>query len=175
MLTSPDTIKAQGEINYNVDDAAIGAAIRSAQDIYLRDVIGTALKEKLQELVYNAIEGFEDNIESEDRIAYKTLLDEYVCVYLNYKVAAELCTRLTYKLRNFGEIKTSSINIGAADLNEVCFVRDKMEVGVNDASNRMMEFICENKDAFPEAVAKCGCDTKPVFAATNLWLGPEKK
>ena len=43
MLISPDTIKAMGEIDKNVDDGVIGASIRAAQHIYVQTVIGTNL------------------------------------------------------------------------------------------------------------------------------------
>lgn len=172
MLISPDAIKAQGDINYNVDDSVIGGAIRTSQNIYLRDVIGGALLEKIQELVKNKIEGQSANtIDSEENVAYKTLLDEYIQPLLAYKVAAELCSRLSYKIRNFGVVKDGSININPADMSEILYTRDTMEVFFNDACNRIMEFICANKEAYPEADAKCGCGESPKFARGGLWLG----
>ena len=48
MLISPDDVKSTGNINYNVDDEVIGAAIRTAQNIYLTDVLSSELVEKLQ-------------------------------------------------------------------------------------------------------------------------------
>lgn len=172
MLISPDAVKAQGDINYNVDDSKIGAAIRTSQNIYMRDVIGGALLEKVQTLVYNKMTGLTaDTIDSEENVAYKTLLDEYIQPLLTYKVAAELCSRLAYKIRNFGVVKDGSLNINPADLGEILYVRDNMEVFFNDACNRIMEFICGHIEAYPEADVKCGCGESPKFARTGLWLG----
>lgn len=172
MLTAPDTIKATGEVNYNVDDSVIGATIRTSQNIYLRDVIGTALLEKIQQLVWEKIQGGTGTtIDSEEAAPYKVLLDEYIQPALGYKVAAELCTRLTYKLRNFGVVKNESTNINANDLADIIYVRDNMEVFWNDALNRMMEFICANVAAYPEANVKCGCGESPKFARSGLFLG----
>ena len=75
MLISPDTIKAMGEIDQNVDDGVIGASIRAAQNIYVQTVIGTNLLNRLQELVYNAITGKRENINDPKNAHYKALLD----------------------------------------------------------------------------------------------------
>ena len=171
MLANPDEVKAQGDINYNVDDTVIGACIRTSQNIYLRDVIGTALLEKMQELVYNAIQGSGSSIDDEANVAYKTLLDDYVVPAITYKTASDLCSRLTYKLRNFGEVKDNSINIQSATLEEVIYMKGVYDTYYNDALNRLTEFICANEAAFPESNMKCNCGGNPKYARTNLWLG----
>lgn len=171
LLVSPDYVKSTAEINYNSDDSVVGGAIRSAHR-FLRDIIGTALLERLQELVKAKIEGSAGTtIDSEEAAAYKALLNEYVQPYLAEKTAMILCSRQSYKLRNFGLTKNASMNINPADLSEILWVKEEKDVLANDAANRMMEFICANKDAYPEADAKCGCGKSPRYAATNLWLG----
>lgn len=171
MLISPDEVKAQSDINYNVDDTAIGASIRVAQNIYLRDIIGTDFLEKLQELVWNEISGAEDKISDPENVAYKELLDYYVGDVITYKVASELCARLTYKLRNIALVSNSDTNANAAQLADVDYMRDVYDTYFNDATNRMVEFICKNKDAYPEAEFTCGCGKNPLYGRTGLWLG----
>lgn len=171
MLISPDTVKSQSDLNYNVDDIAIGASIRVAQNIYLRDIIGGALLERLQELVYNAIEGNPDNIDEEANIAYKTLLDDYIEDFLTYKVTSEIATRLSLKIRNMGVIKNSDTNISPATLEDLNYLYQTSETYVNDAANRMTAFICKNAAAYPENIFNCGCNDGPLYANTGLWLG----
>lgn len=171
MLVSPDYIKSTAEINYNSDDSVVGGAIRSSHR-FLRDIIGTALLEKIQSLVKAKIEGSAGTtIDSEEAVAYKTLLSEYIQPYLSYKTVELLCSRQAYKLRNFGLVKNASTNINPAELSEILWVKEEKDVLGCDAANRMMEFVCQNKDAYPEANVKCGCGRHPLYAATNLWLG----
>lgn len=171
MLVSPDEVKAQSDVNYNVDDTAIGASIRVAQNIYLRDIIGTDFLEKLQELVWNEISGAEDKISDEANVAYKTLLDDYIGDVIIYKVAYELCSRLTYKLRNIALVQNSDTNANASQLADVIYMKEVYDTYFNDATNRMVEFICKNKDAYPEAEFACGCGKNPLYGRTGLWLG----
>lgn len=171
MLIDPDTVKSQSDINYNVEDTAIGASIRVSQNIYLRDIIGDALLERLQVLVYNAIEGNPDSIDDEANIAYKTLLDDYISNFLTYKVAVEICDRLSLKIRNMGVVKNADTNISPADLGDIIYLKEKYETFVNDAANRMVKFICGNSAAYPESDFVCGCDKSPKYGRTGLWLG----
>lgn len=175
MLISPDEVKAQSELNYNVDDTMIGASIRASQNIYLRDIIGTRFLTRLQELVMNAINGDEDNIDEADNIAYKELVDDYIQPMLAYKVASEICSRITLKIRNIGVVRNSDTNAMSADLVDVIYLKDKYDAYFNDACNRMTEFVCENKAAFPESEFVCGCGKHPLYARTGLWVGPSKR
>lgn len=171
MLISPDDVKAQGELNYNVDDTAIGASIRVSQNVYLRDVIGDDLLGKLQELVWNSIQGADDNINSDENIAYKTLLDDYIQPVLAYKVSSEICVRITLKIRNMGVVKNSDTNVNQVSLQDIIYLKQTNDTLFNDALNRMVKFICDNNEAFPESEFVCGCGKHPLFGNTGLWLG----
>lgn len=171
MLVSPDEVKSQSDINYNVDDTVIGASIRVSQNVYLRDIIGTQFLEKLQELVWNSIQGEPGNIDEEQFVAYKNLLDDYISPVLSYKTASEICARISYKIRNAGVIQNSDTNINAATLSDIVYTKDTYDTYYNDALNRMTEFICNNKAAFPESDFTCGCGKHPKYARTGLWLG----
>ena len=171
MLISPDDVKSQSDLNYNVDDTAIGASIRVSQQIYLRDIIGDALLERLQVLVYNAIEGNPDTIDDEANIAYKTLLDDYISNFLTYKVANEICDRLSLKIRNMGVVKNNDTNMQQADLGDLIYLKQKYDTFANDAANRMTAFICSNEAAYPESDFVCGCNRSPKYGNTGLWLG----
>ena len=175
MLISPDDVKSQTDINFNVDDTAIGASIRVAQSIYLRDVIGDDLLEKIQVLVWNSIQGSGSSIDDEINIAYKTLLDDYICNALAYKTATDLCDSQSYKVRNMGVVKTSDTNVNDATLGEILYLKNRYETYFNDALNRMVKFICENKDAYPESNFKCECFGSPLYGNTGLWLGKSKR
>lgn len=171
MLVSPTRVKESGELNVNVEDRAIAASIRTAQNVYLRDVLGTDLIEKLQELVYNKIQGNNDNIDDSENIAYKTLLDEYLQDALVYKTVIDLAMRKSLEIRNMGVVQNYDTNVQAKDLEDIKYLQNYIETMYNDKLNRMVEFLCQNKEAIPESKFTCGCKPKTKFANTNLFLG----
>lgn len=175
MLVSPNTVKGLGLVDCNFDDALMGSAIRTAQSVYLRDVIGDALLERLQELVFNAIEGNEDNIDTPDNEPYKVLLEEYIEEALARKTVVELCLTNSFKMRNIGVAQDSDVNIKSATLSDIKYIRDSYETLWNDSLNRLIDFLKKNKTSFPEIDA-CACgDRLPKlnnkYGNTKLWLG----
>lgn len=173
MLISPDDVKSTGNINYNVDDEVIGAAIRTAQNIYLTDVLSSELVEKLQQLIFNSIEGVEDNIEDAQNAYYKTLLDDYIKEALSYKATAEICVRISLKIRNMGVVQNSDTNVNAVGLDDIKYLRDTFNGYWESSVNKMYKYLKKNKQAFPEFIG-CGCDKiniKAKFGNTGLFLG----
>ena len=172
MLISPKEVKQSGELNLNCDDGQIGNSIRTAQNVYLTDVIGVELVQKLQELVYNKIKGSGTSIDDQDNIAYKTLLNDYIKDALIYKTVIDLAMRASFKVRNMGVVQNSDTNVMAATIDDIKHLQNYVETMWNHSLNRMADFICANKGAYPESKIKCGpCDRMNKYANINLWLG----
>ena len=168
MLISPDTIKAMGEIDQNVDDGVIGASIRAAQNIYVQTVIGTNLLNRLQELVYNAIKGEGESINDPQNAHYKALLDHYLRDVIAYKVASEICVRNSLKIKNAGVVQLSDTNVNAVSLADIKYLKETYDTYYNAALNRMVTYLSDNKDAFPELTAECKCGgNKPSIDGCN--------
>lgn len=173
MLISPKKVKESGELNLNVDEGVIGASIRTAQNVYMVDVVGKDLVEALQEKVYNKIQGASANtIDSEENVAYKTLLDEYMTPALITKTVIDVCIRTSLKIRNMGVVQNSDgVNVQKASLDDIKFLQNYEETMYDHHLNRMAEFLCANKEAIPESTFTCGCKPKKKFANVNLFLG----
>ena len=172
MLISPQKVKTWGVINLNVNESEIGNAIRISQEIYLRDIVGTDLVERVQRLVYNKIQGLPDTIDDEANEAYKVLLDDYLTPVLVYRAAVELCTLMTLKIRNMGVVKNNDTNVQTTSAGDVKHMREYYSTFFNDKVNRLMDFLCGNKEAFEEVPEGfCTCSSKPRYARTGLWLG----
>lgn len=172
MLISPQKVKTWGVINLNVNESEIGNAIRISQEIYLRDIVGTDLVERVQRLVYNKIQGLPDTIDDEVNEAYKVLLDDYLTPVLVYRAAVELCTLMTLKIRNMGVVKNNDTNVQATSAGDVKYMSEYYSTFFNDKVNRLMDFLCGNKEAFEEVPDNfCTCSSKPRYARTGLWLG----
>ena len=172
MLISPQKVKSYGNINLNVNDSEIGAAIRISQNVHLKDAICRDLIEHLQELVYNKIKGNHPNINDEENEAYKALLDDFIVPALVYRTAMELCTILTLKIRSMGVVKNNDTNVQTTTAADISYMTEYYGALYNDALNRTVDFLSENKESFNEIPdGFCSCSTKSRFAQTGLWLG----
>lgn len=173
MLVSPKVVKQSGELNLNCDDSMIGASIRTAQNVYMVDILGKELIERLQELVYRKLRGeTEDTIDSEENIAYKTLLDDYLTEALTYKTVIDLCMRSSFKVRNMGVVQNSDTNVLSSNIDDIKHLQNYIETMFNHSLNRMAEFICNNQGAFPDCKIQCNtCKGMNKYANVNLWLG----
>lgn len=180
MLVAPDDVKT-AYVNYNVDDSLVGASIRETQDIHLQSIIGSNLLYRLQELVYNAIEEEEDNIEESGNTLYRELLDDYVNPYMVSKAQAVLCVPLSYKLRNLGVIKTDDENIKQTSLKEVMAMQRRFNTSSAFYATQLSKYLCLHKDDFEElrqTECSCGMFVPAVlgktFVETGLVLGSTK-
>ena len=166
-LVSPEDVKAGSNINYNVDSGDVASAIRTAQNVYLRDIIGDNLLEALQEMVSGGTIG--------DNAAYEELLDNYVSEYLIYKACVEITVPIALKIRNMGITQDYDTNVQAAQLRNIAELADYYETQAIDKANRLIDFIVKNRAAFPEIDTVCTCGQEPPHlrkrANTNLYLG----
>lgn len=167
-------------VNSNVSDEFVGYAIRDTQNIDLQGIIGTALLEKIKELVYNKIKGLENDIDDDLNIAYNDLLEGFIKPYLIHQTVVNILIPIAYKVRNMGIVKTSDNNIGNADMDEIKYL---MEYYNNQASffeTRLSKYLCAHKDSYPELEMNDeSWMSQPLigknFATTSLFLGSENK
>lgn len=179
MLISPSEIKGKENVNYNVSDDTIGYSIRTAQELYLQEIIGTALYHKLQELVYNAVAGKPDTIDDAENVDYAMLLDEFISPYLAAATTVELLMPLSMKIRNIGVSQNSDTNINATSVNDIKYMLNYYNVRVAMYATRISHYLCENKSVFPELITDgcCGQDALigTEFQPTSLYLGTKRR
>ena len=96
ILISPDEVKSSTNLNYNVDDLTLSYTIRNVQNIYLEEIIGTALLRRIQEMVYNKLQNLENTID--DFPTYKELLDTYIKDFLTSKTMCDILVNISFKI-----------------------------------------------------------------------------
>lgn len=143
-LISEKILKSETIINDNMGSEYIQPAIETSQDIYLQQLIGTELLDKLYDLVENG------QIEEEANLHYKELIDEHVTNYLKYKVLSEIVIPLAYKYRNVGVVQTTHDNIQNTSLRDAQLVANHYDLRANFYADRMSKYLCANSDKFPE-------------------------
>ena len=171
-LINTDDVKASTYVSYNVEDDTLATSIRTAQNTYLREIIGDSLLETLQEMVSGG------TIDNPENAAYLDLLDNYVFEYL--AVQAQVCSivPLSYKIRNIGLSQDNDTNVVTAQMDGIREVESYLKTLAIDKANRIRCFLRENKAAFSELENQpCLCDScskgadLKLEANTNLWLG----
>ena len=127
-------------LNDNIASELILPSIQTAQDIYLRQTLGDSLLDKICSLVR----------ENELEEPYKTLLDDYIIIYLEYLAMAELCVPSTFKLGNIGVAQTYDSNVNTSTIQNVKYLESYYKQKASFYENRLTTFIQQHCNLFPE-------------------------
>lgn len=143
-LISDVLLKEETIINDNVGSEFIGPAIETAQDIYLQQIIGTELLDKMYALVVT------NQIIDDANKIYKELLDDYITPYLKFKVLSEITVPLAYKYRNAGVVQSTANNYQQTTLKDAQLVANHYNLRADFFVERMNKFLCANAGQIPE-------------------------
>lgn len=162
-LITTTELKTDGFINANMENEYLYSAIDEAQDVFLREIIGDTL--------YNALQGM---VEEETLTGdYQVLLNDYVKIYLKYKVLSLLCVPLTFKLRNAGVVSQYSNEINTTSVTDTKYIESFYAQKADFYANRLTKYLTKNCNSFPEY--RCSCDNitppNPVHPVCSIYLG----
>jgi len=168
LFISEDMLRSNTELSNNLWSKSLLPAIRTAQDLYLQEYLGSCLYNKITELIST------NTISEEENVQYKDLLDEYITPYLIERVVADVIPIVGSKIVNLGVMKSSDEhvqNIGAGEVDRLVQLH---VIKADHYAKRMQHFLNENREAFPE-LNTCGCgDIKPTLdsaADCSIYLG----
>lgn len=150
LLTSADFVRAHTSISDNVDGKYITPAIREAQDIHLRGILGDCLLARLKELVGDG------RIMEPEYADYKDLADRSQ-YYLAYVTVARLIPVTTWKVGNFGLAKSSDENLNIATDAEMDRQVQYWTDLADSYAGDLQRWLLSNVSRFPELDA-CGCE-----------------
>ena len=166
-LISPSTVKAMTSANLNVSDDILSYAIRNAQDMHLRFIVGDDILASLKKQAEQKINKVKDSIDE----PYNTLLYDYVLPFLAAQSVVEACIPMTFKIRNIGVVKNNDTNAETLQLSDVLRIKNYYEGIACDAANRLSKYLNDNSKDFVELKGKCQCKINKHYAAVGLWLG----
>ena len=160
-LITIEELKQDGFINRNLEDEYLYSAMDESQDIFLREIVGDNLYNKLQELVQS------NNVEG----VYQTLLDSYIKFYLKYKILALLCVPLNFKIRNIGIAQQFSNEVNTTSLEDTKYLQNYYESKADFYANRLTKFLQTNN--IPEYKCSCNQVTEPneKHPVCSIYLG----
>ena len=170
LLTSEEFVKASTNCSDNVNSKLMKTAIREAQEINLKSVIGSNMLRKLKDLVEYG------GIEEEEYVAYKELLDE--CQYfLAYSTLTKLCVILTYGLDNVGLYSKSDEHMETLSVDDTLLLQNHYQKKADWFQMTLQQYILNHKSELPEiGDNKCHEIHANLYSAASggLWLGGKR-
>ena len=139
LMTIPQAIKDTSFVDENVDDNLIATTIKTAQDLYIHPIVGTAMYDEiLAEINAGSVSA-----------KYTTLLDSYLVLALIWWTLYEGVDVLTYKIRNKGIMRETSESTALPSLEEIKRLADSFRNKAEYYSGRATKYLYENQDTYP--------------------------
>lgn len=148
-------------IDGNVDIDKYIQFIKIAQEIHVRNYLGTDL--------YNRIS--DDIINGTLTGDYLTLVNTYIQPMLIHYAMMDYLPFAAYQVKNGGIFKHTSENAQNVDKNEVDYLVAKEREFANYYATRFVDYICFNDNLFPEYNSNSNDDINPDQDTTfNGWV-----
>lgn len=161
-LISETSFKDYTIASQNIDPKFFRSIIKMVQDRYIHPICGSALYNKIQDLIQNNTIGQAGNI------VYKTLLDDYLTDVLFNYVLAELPMSMQFKYVNKGVLKRTSENSDQPDFNELTSVMDFYKGYAEWYAERAINYLCANSILYPEYLNP-GSDVTTINPVSNQY------
>ncbi|HOA80710.1 MAG TPA: hypothetical protein PKK61_06580 [Defluviitaleaceae bacterium] len=126
-------------IDESVDYKLIEPSIEKSQETYIRDLIGTALYNELQ-----------DQIEASTvTVLNETLLRDYIAPCLSKYIYYEAIPKLMYKVENISIVKRKTDSADPIDFKELNFIRQIAKDDAEFYGTRITKYLCANQGSYP--------------------------
>ena len=158
-----EELKQDGFINKNLEEEYLNTAVDEAQLIWLKEILGDSLYDTLDaKKQANTLDGI-----------YKELMDNYIKIYLKYKVCSLLCVPLTFKLRNAGVVSQYSPEINTTTMEDTKYLEEFYRGKADFFANRISKFLQINHKDIPEFRWCCNEVTNPndTHPVCSIYLG----
>jgi len=160
-ITRTDLIK-NSIIDGNVDTDKFIQFVKVAQQIEIKNYLGTALYDKISTDIAS-VSGLAGN--------YLTLVNDYVQPMLIWYAQAEYIPYAAYSIKQGGIYKHTSENAETVSKTEVDFLVQKARNTAEYYTQRFIDYINNNSGLFPEYSQNSGGDVFPDSDATfNGWV-----
>ena len=165
LLISEETIKKYSLVSDNLDGKYLYSAIQTAQLVDLDILIGTALLNKLQDLVQT------NQIKDEANKHYKELLDEYITNYLVYQVMSTVQIAVNYKMSNSGVYSNEGDKKSNLEYKQAQLLQQQYANYANSFANKLKNYLCANVSWFPEYRKCVNYQVAEDAPLCNIYLG----
>ena len=170
LFISEDFVKSNSNLNDNMFGKNLLPAMREAQDVFLQQIIGCSLYNKLIELIDN------EEIGDTGNELYKELLDNQIRPYLLYQTLVQLIPVINAKLVNFGTTQSNDEHLVNLSQGDVTVLTGHYQTMADFYCRRLQEFIlnhCEDFNLDECACASIRANLKSA-ATSGIWLGGQR-
>tara|TARA_R100000808_G_scaffold24862_1_gene58847 strand:+ start:4369 stop:4938 length:570 start_codon:yes stop_codon:yes gene_type:complete len=151
LLISADTLKQNTTISQSIDENLIHPVILMAQDRYILPVLGTDLFEKLKTEIAGTPSG-----------VYLTLLKDHVQKCLCQFTLATLYPVLRVRATNHSLVQMNNEQGSAVSEDQMQPLVDTALDMAEFYRQRMIDYLINNTDSFPEYSSNSGADMQPT-------------
>lgn len=165
LLISEKFVKDNTSLSDNINSKTLLPAIREAQEIGLREILGDRLLDALK----NAAE---DGIDKPENLRFKNILIN-AQFYLAYQVVADICFQTAVKIDNAGILRVVDERMESVSLEEVSQVRGYWQKRADFYKMRLQQYLTKNSSQYPELCSNGIGIQSNLFSASSagLWLG----
>ena len=164
LFISEDKLKDSTAINMNVDVNFLLPYVRIAQKKYIETKLGTNLFEAIQLMISGGTISLPANAN------YKTLLD----VLVHYAFY-EVLPFLRYKVQNNNVVSKTAENSNPLSRAEAQDLRSEISNTAQFYTERLVDYLCNNNNLFPEYSTNTGSDVNPNANAYYQGMNLERQ
>ena len=175
LLISDEILKKRTTIHGNIDSKLLYPEIKTAQDMYIHPILGTALYNRIiDDIEAGSITGIA-------AVNYKNLLDDYIIDPLLYYVLAALPEALSYQFWNKGVVRKQGENTELPSMSELIDLSNRYRIKAEWYAERLNKYLKQNATTtlFPEYLSPGdGIDTiQPEVSSFTMpiYLGTDFK
>jgi|TARA_R110001632_G_scaffold51177_2_gene127317 hypothetical protein len=169
LFISEDKLKDSTAINMNVDVNFLLPYVRIAQKKYIETKLGTNLFEAIQLMISGGTIGLPANSN------YKTLLDDYIADVLVHYAFYEVLPFLRYKVQNNNVVSKTAENSNPLSRAEAQDLRSEISNTAQFYTERLVDYLCNNNNLFPEYSTNTGSDVNPDSNAYYQGMNLERQ
>tara|TARA_R110000803_G_scaffold61991_2_gene122125 strand:- start:88 stop:663 length:576 start_codon:yes stop_codon:yes gene_type:complete len=169
LFISEDKLKDSTAINMNVDVNFLLPYVRIAQKKYIETKLGTNLFEAIQLMISGGTIGLPANAN------YKTLLDDYIADVLVHYAFYEVLPFLRYKVQNNNVVSKTAENSNPLSRAEAQDLRSEISNTAQFYTERLVDYLCNNNNLFPEYSTNTGSDVNPNANAYYQGMNLERQ
>jgi len=162
-ITRNDIIK-NSPLQGAIDADALLPFVRTAQDKYLKNLLGTVLFDFLQKQI-------RDNNVSNLSYYYRTLLDDYIKNTLIWYACVEYIPFSSIQFKSNGAVKQKSEQGDAPGKNEIDYLLQKAQENGDYYALRLQNYCIAYSNNIPEYLQSIGNQTQIYPDQTNQYFG----
>jgi hypothetical protein len=161
LFIKPIDIKRNTIIDGNVDVDKFIQFIKIAQQIHVRNYLGSDLYNKISsDIIADSLSG-----------NYLSLVNTYIQPMLIHFAMVDYLPFAAYQVKNGGVFKHSSENSETVSKNEVDYLVNKEREFAEYYTRRFIDYMANNQNLFPEYTSNSNEDINPDKDATfNGWV-----